>query len=89
MHTRQVATPVWRWRNQNAPVEPLLRSVAGAGRVGDGRKSDGSDGGGAFYRDIGLERLFRDVQSGRSRPLTQKAQARYAGRMALGLDIDA
>jgi len=28
MHTHQVATAVWRWRHDGAPVEPLLRRVA-------------------------------------------------------------
>ena len=28
MHTHQVMIPVWRWRNQGAPVEPFLRRVA-------------------------------------------------------------
>ena len=45
-------------------------------------------GGGAFYRSAGLERLFRDVQGARYHPLQEKAQLRYAGRLALGLDID-
>jgi acyl-CoA dehydrogenase len=45
-------------------------------------------GGAAFYRNVGLERLFRDVQRARYHPLQEKAQQRYAGRIALGLDID-
>lgn len=45
-------------------------------------------GGAAFYRDLGLERRFRDVQAARFHPLQEKAQLRYAGRITLGLDID-
>lgn len=45
-------------------------------------------GGASFYRDTGLERAFRDVQGARFHPLQEKAQLRYAGRLALGLDID-
>lgn len=45
-------------------------------------------GGGSFYRSLGLERLFRDVQGARYHPLQEKIQLRYAGRLALGLDID-
>jgi len=45
-------------------------------------------GGAAFYRDLGLERCFRDVQAARYHPLQRKAQLSYAGRLALGLDID-
>jgi acyl-CoA dehydrogenase len=45
-------------------------------------------GGTALYRDVGLERLFRDVQAARYHPLQEKSQQRYTGRLALGLDID-
>jgi acyl-CoA dehydrogenase len=45
-------------------------------------------GGAAFYRELGLERRFRDVQAARFHPLQEKAQLRFAGRIALGLDID-
>src|SRR6476661_964951 len=45
-------------------------------------------GGAAFYRELGLERRFRDVQAARFHPLQEKAQLRYAGPIALGLDID-
>ena len=45
-------------------------------------------GGGAFYRSAGLERLFRDAQAARYHPLREGAQQTYAGRIALGLDVD-
>jgi alkylation response protein AidB-like acyl-CoA dehydrogenase len=45
-------------------------------------------GGASFYRDMGLERAFRDVQAARSHPLQEKPQLRFSGRVALGLDID-
>lgn len=45
-------------------------------------------GGAAFYRGMGLERAFRDVQAARYHPLQEKPQLRYTGRVALGLDID-
>ncbi len=45
-------------------------------------------GGGAFHRDLGIERAFRDVQGARFHPLQRKPQLRYTGRLALGLDID-
>jgi alkylation response protein AidB-like acyl-CoA dehydrogenase len=45
-------------------------------------------GGAAFYRDLGLERLFRDVQGARFHPMRDTPQKRLAGRMALGVDID-
>ena len=45
-------------------------------------------GGAALCRDVGLERLFRDVQGARYHPLQEKAQQKYASRVVLGLDID-
>jgi acyl-CoA dehydrogenase len=45
-------------------------------------------GGAAFYREVGLERHFRDIQGARYHPLPEKSQTRYAGRFLLGLDID-
>jgi alkylation response protein AidB-like acyl-CoA dehydrogenase len=45
-------------------------------------------GGASLYRDLGLERRFRDIQGARFHPLQEKAQQRYAGRNALGLPID-
>ncbi|WP_374654115.1 acyl-CoA dehydrogenase family protein [Dongia sp.] len=44
-------------------------------------------GGAAFYRDNGLERLFRDIQGARYHPMQQGPQATYAGKIALGEDI--
>lgn len=45
-------------------------------------------GGASFYREAGLERAFRDIQGARFHPLQEKPQLRYAGRLALGWDID-
>ena len=45
-------------------------------------------GGPGFYRKTGLERIWRDVQAARYHPLQEKAQARLAGRLALGLPFD-
>lgn len=46
-------------------------------------------GGSAFFRSTGLERLFRDAQAARYHPLREAAQQTYAGKTALGLDVDA
>ena len=45
-------------------------------------------GGAAFFRSAGLERLFRDAQGARYHALRGPAQRRYAGRLALGLDVN-
>jgi acyl-CoA dehydrogenase len=56
-----------------------LRTVEAAMEVAAGR---------AFFRALGLERLFRDVQGARYHPLRGPAQRRYTGRLALGLDVN-
>jgi acyl-CoA dehydrogenase len=53
-------------------VEIALEVAAGAG----------------FFRGLGLERLFRDVQGARYHPVRGHAQRRYSGRLALGLDVN-
>ncbi len=40
----------------------------------------------AFFRSLGLERLFRDVQGTRFHPFQEKRQYVFSGRVALGLD---
>jgi alkylation response protein AidB-like acyl-CoA dehydrogenase len=44
--------------------------------------------GAGFFRALGLERLFRDVQAARYHPVRGAAQRRYTGRLALGIDLD-
>jgi alkylation response protein AidB-like acyl-CoA dehydrogenase len=44
-------------------------------------------GGSAFYRKVGLEKLFRDVQGVRYHPLRQEAQRKLSGQLALGWDV--
>ncbi len=64
------------------------RTLCGRAAIGTVDKAIEVTGGGSFYRSLGLERLFRDVQGARYHPLQEKVQLRYAGRLALGLDID-
>jgi alkylation response protein AidB-like acyl-CoA dehydrogenase len=45
-------------------------------------------GGSSFYRASGLERLFRDIQGARFHRPQERAQLRFSGRLALGLDLD-
>lgn len=44
-------------------------------------------GGSAFYRKLGLERLFRDLQGVRYHPLREEAQRKLSGQLALGWDL--
>lgn len=41
-------------------------------------------GGSAFYRTVGLEKLFRDAQGVRYHPLREEAQRKLSGQLALG-----
>ncbi len=53
-------------------VEKAMRAVGGPG----------------FYRALGLERMFRDIQGAHYHPLQDKPQTRLSGRFALGLPLD-
>jgi alkylation response protein AidB-like acyl-CoA dehydrogenase len=44
-------------------------------------------GGSAFYRKLGLEKLFRDVQGARYHPLREEAQRKLSGQLALAWDL--
>jgi alkylation response protein AidB-like acyl-CoA dehydrogenase len=66
----------------------IARTLCGRAAIATVDKAMEVAGGGSFYRSLGLERLFRDVQGARYHPLQEKVQLRYAGRLALGLDID-
>jgi len=43
-------------------------------------------GGGSFFRNAGIERLFRDIQGVRFHPWRERMQYVFSGRVALGLD---
>ncbi|NHC33827.1 acyl-CoA dehydrogenase family protein [Scytonema millei] len=43
-------------------------------------------GGSAFYRKLGLEKLFRDIQGVRYHPLREEAQRKLSGQLAFGWD---
>jgi acyl-CoA dehydrogenase len=64
------------------------RTVAGRSAIRTVELAMEVAAGAGFYRDLGLERLFRDVQGARYHPVRGSAQLLYTGRMALGLDVD-
>ncbi len=64
------------------------RTLVGQAAIETVERAMEAVGGAAFYRDLGLERAFRDVQGARFHPLQERPQLRYAGRLALGWDID-
>lgn len=45
-------------------------------------------GGASYFREQGIERLFRDIQGARFHPLRAVDQRKLSGRLALGLPID-
>ena len=67
----------------------MARTLLAQSAIGTVEKAIELVGGRSFYRNLGLERLFRDVQAARFHPLTEKPQQEIAGRLALGLDLDA
>jgi acyl-CoA dehydrogenase len=64
------------------------RTLAGQAAIRSVERAMEVASGASFYRCLGLERAFRDVQGARFHPLQEKAQLRFSGRLALGLDID-
>jgi acyl-CoA dehydrogenase len=64
------------------------RGILGAALISAVERAMEAAGGAGFYRQTGLERLFRDVQASRYHPVPDKAQLRLTGRLMLGLDID-
>ena len=64
------------------------RTLVARAAIATVEKAMAAAGGAGFYRKTGLERIWRDVQAARYHPLQDKAQARLAGRLALGLPID-
>ncbi len=64
------------------------RTLVGRAAVRTVEKAMEVVGGASLYRDLGLERRFRDIQGACFHPMQEKAQQRYAGRNALGLPID-
>ena len=46
-------------------------------------------GGAAFFRSVGLERCFRDIQGARYHPVQEKPQTLLTGRFVMGLGFDA
>ncbi|MDB5376862.1 MAG: fadE16 [Rubritepida sp.] len=64
------------------------RTLTGQGAIETVERAMELVGGMSFYRDLGLERAFRDVQGARFHPLQEVPQLETTGRLALGLPID-
>lgn len=66
----------------------IARTLAGQAAIATVERALEVAGGAGFYRAMEIERAFRDVQGARFHPLQEKPQLRFAGRLALGWDID-
>ena len=66
----------------------MARTLVARGAIRTVEKAMELVGGASFYRNLGLERLYRDVQGARFHPLPEKQQALFSGRLALGLDVN-
>jgi acyl-CoA dehydrogenase len=64
------------------------RTLVARGAIRTVEKAMEVTGGASFYRSLGLERLYRDVQGARFHPLPERQQALFSGRLALGLDVN-
>jgi alkylation response protein AidB-like acyl-CoA dehydrogenase len=64
----------------------IRKTIAARAAIATVEKAMEVVGGASFYRSVGLERLWRDVQGGLYHPLHEKRQHLFTGRMALGLD---
>ena len=62
------------------------RTVAGRASIATVERAMEVAGGASFFRDFGLERLFRDIQAARYHPVREPAQTTFTGRVALGLN---
>lgn len=66
----------------------MARTLVARGAIRTVEKAMELVGGASFYRNLGLERLYRDVQGARFHPVPEKQQALFSGRLALGLDVN-
>jgi acyl-CoA dehydrogenase len=64
------------------------RTIAGRAAIRTVEKAMEVVGGASYFRALGLERLFRDVQGARFHAVQEKPQQLYSGRLALGLDVN-
>ncbi|MEE8465813.1 MAG: acyl-CoA dehydrogenase family protein [Dehalococcoidia bacterium] len=62
------------------------KSIATNAVIGTVEKALAVSGGQGYFRGLGLERRFRDIQAARFHPIQEPRQHRFSGRIALGMD---
>ena len=71
---------------ENASAILVRKTIVANAVLTTGEKAFEAVGGKAVFRDLGLERLLRDVHAAQFHPLPEKRQHHFTGRVALGLD---
>jgi acyl-CoA dehydrogenase len=66
----------------------IRRTIAGRSAMRAVDRALDVAGGAGFFRNAGLERLFRDVQGARYHPMPEKRQLDYTARFTLELPLD-
>ena len=64
----------------------MYKTTAARASIAAVEKAMEVSGGAGFFRKLGLERLFRDIQGVRYHPWQEKKQYIFSGRIALGLE---
>ena len=70
----------------NSDLIVRYKTITARAAIRSVEKSMEVAGGSSFFRSLGLERCFRDVQGARFHPLQERRQYLFSGRVALGLD---
>lgn len=71
---------------ENSNLVYRYKTIIIKGAVRSVEKAMEAVGGSSFFRSMGLERCFRDVQGARFHPFPERRQYLFSGRVALGLD---
>jgi alkylation response protein AidB-like acyl-CoA dehydrogenase len=70
----------------NSNLTYRYKTIVARGAIRTVEKAMEVTGGASFFRDLGLERCFRDVQGARFHPFQERRQYQFSGRIALGLE---
>jgi alkylation response protein AidB-like acyl-CoA dehydrogenase len=70
----------------NSSLAFRYKTIAARGAIRTVEKAMEVVGGSSFFRSLGLEQCFRDIQGVRFHPLHERRQYQFSGRVALGLN---
>ena len=70
---------------EDANRQLIRKTIAANAVIATVNKAVEVVGGGALFRNVGIERLWRDIQGAQFHPLPEKKQLAFSGRVALGL----